>query len=130
MLARSHITQGMFTKLFDLLEASCHEWDLKLAYHYQRVSSSTFTTYSAQLQRLQAAKSELEVAKHSKETTEQLATYMVLLYGEQSNVVTQYLLQQAEEQRESVDKLVSITAIQQKLIKVTIAGGRNCSHYR
>eukprot|EP00731_Ephydatia_muelleri_P021065 Em0013g792a len=30
---------------------------------------------------------------------------MVLLYGEQSNVVTQYLLQQAEEQRESVDKL-------------------------
>ncbi|KAL5484105.1 hypothetical protein EMCRGX_G020553 [Ephydatia muelleri] len=102
-----HITQGMFTKLFDLLEASCHEWDLKLAYHYQRVSSSTFTTYSAQLQRLQAAKSELEVAKHSKETTEQLATYMVLLYGEQSNVVTQYLLQQAEEQRESVDKLIS-----------------------
>eukprot|EP00731_Ephydatia_muelleri_P007500 Em0003g1748a len=60
-----------------------------------------------QLQRLQAAKSELEVAKHSKETTEQLATYMVLLYGEQSNVVTQYLLQQAEEQRESVDKLIS-----------------------
>ncbi|KAL5473937.1 hypothetical protein EMCRGX_G028506 [Ephydatia muelleri] len=62
---------------------------------------------NAQLQRLQAAKSELEVAKHSKETTEQLATYMVLLYGEQSNVVTQYLLQQAEEQRESVDKLIS-----------------------
>ena len=60
---------------------------MRWKYHYQRVSSSTFTTYSAQLQRLQAAKSELEVAKHSKETTEQLATYMVLLYGEESNVV-------------------------------------------
>jgi len=105
----------MFTKLFDLLEDSCHEWDLKLAYHYQRVSSSTFATYSAQLQRLQTAKAELEVAKHSKETTEQLATYMVLLYGEESNMVTRNLLQQAEEQRESVDKLVSTTVIQQKL---------------
>ncbi|KAL5518221.1 hypothetical protein EMCRGX_G003912 [Ephydatia muelleri] len=38
---------------------------------------------------------------------EQLATYMVLLYGEESNVVTQNLLQQAAEQRESVDKLIS-----------------------
>ena len=47
MLTRLPITQGIFSKLFDLLEASCYQWDLQLAYHYRGM---TFTTYSAQLQ--------------------------------------------------------------------------------
>eukprot|EP00731_Ephydatia_muelleri_P012925 Em0007g235a len=68
--------------------ASCHEWDLKPAYLYQRVSSYTFTTYSAQLQSLQIDKAKLDVAKHSKETTEQLATYMGSLAGESNYTKT------------------------------------------
>ena len=42
------MTQGVFMKLFRLLEATCHQFDLQLAYTYQEESSSSssFTKYA------------------------------------------------------------------------------------
>ena len=62
-----HMTQGVFMKLFRLLEATCHQFDLQLAYTYQEKSSSSssFTKYTEELHKLQVAKAKLAEAQDS-----------------------------------------------------------------
>eukprot|EP00731_Ephydatia_muelleri_P021969 Em0014g560a len=49
--------QGVFMKPFRLLEDTCHQFDLQLAYTYQEESSSSssFTKYAEELHKLQVA---------------------------------------------------------------------------
>ena len=58
------MTQGAFMKLFRLLEDTCHQFDLQLAYTYQEESSSSssFTKYTEELHKLQVAKAKLAEA--------------------------------------------------------------------
>ncbi|KAL5517788.1 hypothetical protein EMCRGX_G003404 [Ephydatia muelleri] len=62
-----HMTQGVFMKLFRLLEATCHQFDLQLAYTYQEESSSSssFIKYTEELHKLQVAKAKLAEAQDS-----------------------------------------------------------------
>ncbi|KAL5468797.1 hypothetical protein EMCRGX_G029917 [Ephydatia muelleri] len=52
-----HITQGIFTKIYELLENACHSLDLQLALvSHAGSTTSNFTHYSNELKKLQAAK--------------------------------------------------------------------------
>ena len=61
------MTQGVFMKLFRLLEDTCHQFDLQLAYTYQEESSSSssFTKYTEELHKQQVAKAKLVEAQDS-----------------------------------------------------------------
>ena len=79
-----HMTQGAFMKLFRLLEATCHQFDLQLAYTYQEESSSSssFTKYAEELHKLQVAKAKLAEAQDSLAALEEAVMYVVVAYGE------------------------------------------------
>lgn len=108
------MTQGLFTKLFDLLEAACHKWDLQLACHYKDGGETTFSKYSAQLQELHTTNDELEAIRQSADTMEQMATYLTINIGE-SNSWSEQFLKQAEEKRQLIRKLVCKMRINRNL---------------
>ena len=103
-----HITQGIFVKIFDLLEDACHQLDLQLAYTFTKEgsSSSSFTRYAEQLHKLQVAKAKLAEAQDAMATLEEAITYVALAHGEDSQI-TELLMQQAEDMRQSVEKMVN-----------------------
>ena len=106
-----HMTQGVFMKLFRLLEATCHQFDLQLAYtlSYQEESSSSssFTKYAEELHKLQVAKAKLAEAQDSLAALEEAVMYEVVAYGEDSPV-TDILIRHALDRRQSVEKMVRI----------------------
>ena len=114
-----HMTQGVFMKLFRLLEATCHQFDLQLAYTYQEessmllsswyvyASSSSFTKYTEELHKLQVAKAKLAEAQDSLAALEEAVMYVVVAYGEDSPV-TDILIRHALDRRQSVEKMVRI----------------------
>ena len=101
------MTQGVFMKMFGLLEDTCHQFDLQLAYTYQEESSSSssFTKYAEELHKLQVAKAKLAEARESLAALEEAVTYVVVAYGEDSPV-TEILIRHALDRRQSVEKMV------------------------
>ena len=98
------MTQGVFMKLFRLLEATCHQFDLQLGYTYQEESSSSsssFTKYVEELHKLQVAKAKLAEAQDSLAALEEAVTYVVVAYGEDSPV-TDILIRHALDMQEAV----------------------------
>eukprot|EP00731_Ephydatia_muelleri_P018439 Em0011g479a len=101
-----HITLGIFTKLFHLLEAAC------LALHttgFTRPSSS-FSKYSQELQNLSFLQAEVEKAQQSHEELQNMATYMALVNGEKSPLAVKLLTQSAA-------KMKSVKALKAKVAK-------------
>ncbi|KAL5475984.1 hypothetical protein EMCRGX_G025876 [Ephydatia muelleri] len=92
-----HITLGIFTKLFHLLEAACHQLDLELALHITDFTgpSSSFSKYSQELQNLSFLQAELEKAQQSHEELQNMATYMALVNGEKSPLAVNLVKQSA-----------------------------------
>eukprot|EP00731_Ephydatia_muelleri_P011671 Em0006g565a len=80
-----HITLGIFTKMFNLLEAVCCNLDLELALHATDVDSSSFSKYSLELQNLPLLQAELEEAQQAQENFQQMATYVVLVGDAERN---------------------------------------------
>eukprot|EP00731_Ephydatia_muelleri_P000913 Em0001g913a len=71
-----HMTQGVFMKLFRLLEDTCHQFDLQLAYTYQEESSSSSSFTKHALDRRQSVeKMEMEIAKTTKVTSKEFALH-------------------------------------------------------
>ena len=105
------MTQGVFMKLFRLLEDTCHQFDLQLAYTYQEESSSSssFTKYAEELHKLQVAKAKLAEAQDSLAALKEAVMYVhvVVAYGEDSPVMD-ILIRHALERRQSVEKMVRI----------------------
>ena len=105
-------------KLFGLLEETCQNFDLQLAYIYtskEESSSSSFTKYATELQKLRIDKAKLAEAQELMAAFEEAVTYVVLAYGVDSPV-TQIVVQQAEDMGQSVERMVRI---KQKLIEIT-----------
>ncbi|KAL5479168.1 hypothetical protein EMCRGX_G022658 [Ephydatia muelleri] len=103
-----HMTQGVFMKLFRLLEDTCHQFDLQLAYTYQEESSSSsssFTKYAEELHKLQVAKAKLPEAQDSLAALEEAVMYVVVAYGEDSPI-TDILIRHALDRRQSVEKML------------------------
>ena len=103
-------------KIFDLLEDACHQLELQLAYTYteERSSSSSFTKYAEELHKLQVAKAKLAEAQDAMATLEEAITYIAILHGEDSQI-TKFLMQQAEDMRQSVEKMVDNSVIKKSL---------------
>eukprot|EP00731_Ephydatia_muelleri_P004935 Em0002g1111a len=94
-----HITLGIFTKMFNLLEAVCCNLDLELALHATDVDSSSFSKYSLELQKLPLLQAELEEAQQALENFQQMATYVVLVGGAERNPRAVNLLKQAADKK-------------------------------
>ncbi|KAL5500107.1 hypothetical protein EMCRGX_G011610 [Ephydatia muelleri] len=73
-----HITLGIFTKMFNLLEAVCCNLDLELALHATDVDSSSFSKYSLELQNLPLLQAELEEAQQAQEHFQQMWSWLVV----------------------------------------------------
>lgn len=100
-----HITQGIFTKFYDMLEEECHKLDLELACTYSDIAPSSFAIYSKKLQELQSGKAKLEKRKQTQHVVEQLVTFMSILNAEPTDVTT-YLLQQCQDNKQAIADLV------------------------
>ena len=77
-----HITLGIFTKLYGLLEDECHALDLELALLSRKDAHSSFDTYSQELQMLRLLQSELKQAEEAYAVLQQMTTYETLVIGE------------------------------------------------
>ncbi|KAL5489078.1 hypothetical protein EMCRGX_G018128 [Ephydatia muelleri] len=100
-----HITLGIFTKMFNLLEAVCCNLDLELALHATDVDSSSFSKYSLELQNLPLLQAELEEAQQAQEKFRQMVTYVVLVGGAERNPRAVNLLKQAADKKKHVKAL-------------------------
>ena len=106
-----HITQGIFQKIFTLLEDECHNLDLKLAHqHSSEQRSGSFSPYAEALQQLRKAYEDLDAAKQSVTVLEQLMVYTSVAVG-QTNPLVQGLIQQSTETRRNVQELVKFVNI-------------------
>eukprot|EP00731_Ephydatia_muelleri_P032590 Em0024g134a len=112
-----HITLGIFTKMFNLLEAVCCNLDLELALHATDVDSSSFSKYSLELQNLPLLQAELEEAQQAQENFQQMATYVVLVGGAERNPRAVNLLKQAADKKKHVKALVSLNEYSSKGIQ-------------
>ena len=74
-----HLSLGIFSRLFELLEEECHSLDLQLAHSTSSDNSeSSFTKYSAALAELCRREKELQSHKQHTEAVEQIITYLAL----------------------------------------------------
>ena len=77
-----HISQGIFLKLFTLLENECHELDLKMdrsLFSPMRMSATAYEMYSDALKELSKFKEELDLAKDNAMLLDEMQTYCTLL---------------------------------------------------
>ena len=93
-----HITLGVFTKIFKLLEDTFHELDLKLACSSSQIaaSSSTFEEHHQEMLRMLSAKEDLTSQIQGLNGHEQLTTYLSILFDE-TNEVVKGLLEQSRD---------------------------------
>ncbi|KAL5500642.1 hypothetical protein EMCRGX_G012236 [Ephydatia muelleri] len=97
-----HITQGIFTKIYELLEDACHSLDLQLALvNHEGSSSASFAHYSNELKKLQSAQAKQKQAQSALSAAEELVTYVAIAFGEE-NTILNNLLQHMEEMRHSL----------------------------
>ncbi|KAL5481525.1 hypothetical protein EMCRGX_G021706 [Ephydatia muelleri] len=99
-----HITLGIFTKIYGLLEDECHTLDLELALHSREDAHSSFSKYSHELQRLRMLQAELEQAQKSYDLSQQIATYVSLVVGENDPVTVDFF-KQCEDKMKSLKQL-------------------------
>ena len=121
-------------KLFGLLEETCHNFDLQLVYIYtseKESSSSSFTKYATELQKLRIVKAKLAEAQELMAAFEEAVTYayVVLAYGVDSPV-TQIVVQQAEDMGQSVEKMVRIKQTLIEMIITTQTEGGNSQQHQ
>ena len=100
-----HITQGIFQKIFTLLEEDCHDLDLNLPFHHH-----PWVTYADTLQELTKTKSDLDLAKQAATNLEQLVVYLSITIA-QSNPQLQGLILQSAKSHKDVEHLVSFSII-------------------
>ncbi len=74
-----HMSLGIFSRLYELLEEECHSLDLQLAHSTSSDNSeSSFAKYSAALTELCRREKELQSHKQHTEAVEQIITYLAL----------------------------------------------------
>ena len=74
-----HLSLGIFSRLYELLEDECHSLDLQLACSTSSDNSeSSFAKYSAALTELCRREKELKSQKEHTEAVEQIITYLAL----------------------------------------------------
>ena len=101
-----HISQGIYLKLFELLEDACHELDLKAALIHsgESILSPSFAAFVQKLQELKTAKGDHGAAQQNLEMLIEVKTYLAIIIGQANSIVTSL-----EEQSKSCRELIGIT---------------------
>ncbi|KAL5494131.1 hypothetical protein EMCRGX_G015408 [Ephydatia muelleri] len=111
-----HITLGIFTKLYGLLEDECHALDLELALLSSEEAHSSFDTYSQELQMLRSLQSELKQAEEAYAVLQQMITYVSLVIGEKDPVTADFFVQ-CEEKKKYLGKLEAEVAKSKAIVE-------------
>ena len=84
-----HISQGIFLKIFNLLENACHDLDVKMALIHSGHStlSPSYTHHVLNLQELNRAKAELDTVVQYP-TMHQ--TYLTVAIGQSNSILANY----------------------------------------
>ena len=73
------MTQGIFMKVFRLLEDACHSYDMQLAFINQPTNStSSFSAYCVELHKLQMLKAKYTECKDELADLEEVMTYVAV----------------------------------------------------
>lgn len=102
-----HISQGIFLKLFTLLEDERHEHDLKMANNLSTpmgMSATAYEAYSDALKELSEDKEELDLAKDNATLLDEMQTYCTLLVGEE----VPYLMELTEQCKSSHQQVATL----------------------
>ena len=102
-----HISQGIFLKLFTLLENECHELDLKMGSSLSSpmgMSATAYEAYSDALKELSKFKEELDLAKDNAMLLDEMQTYCTLLVREEDP----YLIDLTEQCKSSHQQVATL----------------------
>ena len=101
-----HISQGIFLKLFELLEDACHELDLKVALIHSRegILSPSFAAFVQKLQELKKGKGDHGAEQQNLEMLIEVKMYLAIIIGQANSIVTS-----PEEHSKICRELIGIT---------------------
>ena len=97
------MTQGIFMKVFRLLEDACHSYDMQLAFINQPTNNtSSFSAYCVELHKLQMLKAKYAECKAELADLEEVVTYVAVCLGS----ITNNFIKQMNEKKQSVQQMV------------------------
>lgn len=87
-----HISQGIFLKIFNLLENACHDLDVKMAliHNGRSTLSPSYTHHVLNLQELNRAKAELDTAMQYLTTIVEHQTYLTVAIGQTNSILANF----------------------------------------
>ena len=87
-----HISQGIFLKIFNLLENACHDLDVKMALIHSghTTLSPSYTHHVLNLQELNRAKAELDTAVQYLTTLVEHQTYLTVAIGQTNSILANF----------------------------------------
>ena len=114
------MTQGIFMKVFHLLEDACHSYDMQLAFINQPTNStSSFSAYSVELHKLQMLKAKYAETKDELVDLEEVMTYVAVCLGKDDSI-TNNLIKQVNEKKQTVRQMVRQKSIRSKMTLHTL----------
>eukprot|EP00731_Ephydatia_muelleri_P005467 Em0002g1643a len=87
-----HISQGIFLKIFNLLENACHDLDVKMALIHSGHStlSPSYTNHVLNLQELNRAKAELDTVVQYLTMLVEHQTYLTVAIGQSNSILAHF----------------------------------------
>ena len=100
------MTQGIFMKVFRLLEDACHSYDMQLVFINQPTNStSSFSAYCVELHKLQMLKAKYAECKDELADLEEVMTSVAVCLGK-DDYITNNVIKQVNEKKQSVQQMV------------------------
>ena len=100
------MTQGIFMKVFRLLEDACHSYDMLLAFINQPTNStSSFSAYCVELHKLQMLKAKYAECKDELADLEEVMTSVAVCLGKDDSITNNFI-KQVNEKKRSVQQMV------------------------
>ena len=100
------MTQGIFMKVFRLLEDACHSYDMQLAFINQTTNStSSFSAYCVELHKLQMLKAKYAECKAELADLEEVMTSVAVCLGKDDSITNNFI-KQVNEKKRSVQQMV------------------------
>ena len=101
-----HMTQGIFMKVFHLLEDACHSYDMQLAFINQPTNNtSSFSAYCVELHKLHMLKAKYAECKDELADLEEVMTYVAVCLGKDDSITNSFI-KQVNEKKQSVKQMV------------------------
>ncbi|KAL5460235.1 hypothetical protein EMCRGX_G033664 [Ephydatia muelleri] len=112
-----HMTQGIFMKVFRLLEDACHSYDMQLAFINQTTNStSSFSAYCVELHKLQMLKAKYAECKAELADLEEVMTSVAVCLGKDDSITNNFI-KQVNEKKRSVQQMEKEIAHQSNAVE-------------